>query len=270
MKAWDLVGIPGGLWSLKQAFDLFKDKLFLGGCPQGFFRMFATRKSKCQLTEKLHEYCIDQVLVSNSGLIMTKDVSGIIKLSIIEDVHSKLHLKTLLSIHQMFDEHFRFLKFPIEQPQLFYYVIPYDYHFQLKVFDSLNNAKLLVDFDIPREKQKMQVNESQREVAYAQLKFLDLSFGFLNAVLSVQYCKETGQYFLSTYSFEGVRLTQFTLVLNHDNKLRGFQLFKDSYFKDYLAAISQKGIIKIYLIYKVIFISSTCLSSKMLRRFRRK
>ena len=258
MKSWDLVGIPGGLWSIKHAFDLFKDKLFLGGCPRGLFRMFSTRKSKPQLTEKLHEYCICQVVVSSAGIILTRDLSGIIKISIVEDVHSKLQLKTLLCVSSMFEKHFRFLNFAAEQSQLFYFVTPSLEHFQVRVFDYLNNGKLLVDLDIPREK-----TPNQSEDAFAKLEFVDLSFGFLNAIVTVQHSPQSGQYFLSTCSFEGVGLTQFTLALGEENKLSGFQLFKDSFFKDFLVAISQKGRTRNA---KATFTSLTCLSSKTSRR----
>ena len=241
MKKWDLVGIPGGLWSLKNSFDLFKDKLLLGGCPQGIFRMFSIRKSKCQLTQKLHEYCIEEVIVAISGIIMTKDVSGIVKISMMEERHSKPQLTPLISLYHSYNEQITFLNFAPEQWQLFYYVSQFDDSFQFKVFDSLNNAKLLIDVHLPREKQVLPNDQQVPTQNFAKLEFIDLSFGFLNAIITVQTLEQTNQYYLSTFSFEGVPLTQFTLALQEDNQLKSFQLFKDSFFKDFLVAISVKG-----------------------------
>lgn len=241
MKKWDLVGIPGGLWTLKDAFDLFKDKLLIGGCPQGFFRMFNIRKSKCQLTSKLHQHCISQVLVAESGSIMTRDVSGLIKISIIEEKFSKPHLTNLLTMFRTFDESLRFLNFSSNQGQLFYYVLPFEDCYRFQVFDSSNNAKLLIDLDIQRESHKVPTHNFKPVEKKTELEYIDLSFGFLNSIVSVQTLRSAGQYFLSTFSFEGVPLTQFTLVLESDNNLQEFKLFKDSHFKDFLVSISQKG-----------------------------
>jgi hypothetical protein len=241
MKKWDLIGIPGGLWTLKEAFDLWKDKMLIGGCPQGYFRMFSIRKSKCQLASKLHEYCISQVMVNISGIIMTQDVSGIIKISIVEEKHSKPHLTTLLSLYRTFNEPIMFLNFPKEQSQLFFYVIPTEFSYQFKVFDSLNRAKLLIDVDIPKEGQSIRSNNNIVSKKNGVLEYIDLSFGFLNSIVVVQSIKSEDQYFLSTYTLEGVPLTQFTLAVKKNNRLHGFQIFKDSFFKDYLVAISENG-----------------------------
>lgn len=241
MKNWDLIGIPGGLWTLKEAFDLFKDKLLLGGCPQGFFRMFNIRKSKCQLTKKLHEHCISRVLVSKSGSIMTQDVSGIIKMSIIEEKFSKPHLTNLLTMYRTFDLPLQFLSFSADQGQFLFYVLPFEDCYRFQVFDSSNNAKLLIDFDILRESHKVPTHTFKPIKKKTELEYINLSFGFLNSIVSVQTLRSANQYFLSTYSFEGVPLTQFTLALESDNNLQGFKLFKDSFFKDYLVSISQKG-----------------------------
>ena len=178
---------------------------------------------------------------------MTKDVSGIIKISMMQERLSKLQLTTLISLYDTFNEPMSFLNFAPEQSQLFYYITPFDDSFEFKVFDSLNNAKLLIDVHIPREKQILPNQKFEPLQNFAKLEFVDLSFGFLNAIISVQTLKNANQYFLSTFSFEGVPLTQFTLALSEDNNLKSFQLFKDSFFKDYLVAISEKGILMFFL-----------------------
>ena len=247
MKRWNLVGARNGLWTIKNSFELYKDMLFFGGCTKGYLRIFSIKKQKTIFQKHFHKYLIKEITISKCGKILTLDQSGIVKISNVIDKGVHISLEVIFCSFSGYGSKLSHVKFPNDQSQLFFYIQNNSKDFRLQVFDSENKAKKVIDLYqnyLPLEMTNQSRNSQLKSnnVNNIKIEFIDLSFGFLNCIVIVRRNIHTNQYIISTCTFEGVPLTQFTLFMpGKKDILFSFVLFKDSFFKDHLACISQKG-----------------------------